>query len=292
MALDVDAERIAGEPETRPDAVHRPDHVACVLYTSGSTGKPKGVLLEHRSLANNAIVMGGLLELGPSDRMPSSASLSFDLSVVEMFATWAAGGKVVMRPKEVMSSEQLGPWLGREGITAVCLPTARWHALVHDLTESRAKLPPSLRVTFAGGEKASSEIARAYRRAGDDRARFINIYGPTECTVNVTAWSLPVGPDAPPVPDDLPLGGPIAGSTIYLLDAHRNPVPLGVPGEVFIGGVCLARGYLERPEAHPGALRDRVVPGGPWAAPLPQRGRGALGGQRRASTSSVGWTIR
>jgi len=240
---------LEGASDQRPgDVGIRPDGAACIFYTSGSTGKPKGAVSTHGSVVNHAEHMIGVLELGPDDRVPQSASMSFDLAVLELYATWMAGATVVMRPKGVLSSSRLGPWLERERITVLHIPTALWHQWVHDLDEVGGSLPPKLRVTLVGGEKASTEAVNAWKRMADGGVRWINIYGPTECTVNATVYEPDLDPDRPDIAGEIPIGKPISNVRVYLLDPSGEPVPVGVPGEVFIAGVGVSRGYLNSAE--------------------------------------------
>ena len=230
-----------------PESGVRPHHRACVFYTSGSTGRPKGVALRHGGIVNHSTHMIRALGLGPDDRIPQSASTSFDLAVLELFGTWAAGATVVMRPHGVLASSRLGPWLEAEGITVFHMPTALWHQWAHDLADQDACLPAKLRLVLVGGEKASTAAVNAWRRLGRGRCRWVNIYGPTECTVNATVYEpdFSTGRD---IEGEIPIGKPISNVKIYLVDDALEPVPVGVPGELYIGGAGVSGGYLRAPE--------------------------------------------
>lgn len=247
LCMNTDADRIERAEAAPPEPRVGPRHAACIIYTSGSTGQPKGVVLTHGSIVNHATHMIRVLGLGPEDRVPQSASMSFDLAILELYATWMVGATVVMRPDGVLSSSRLGPWLEREQITVLHLPTALWHQWVHDLSGSGGTLPPRLRVVLVGGEKASTEAVNAWARLGDGRVRWINIYGPTECTVNATVYE-PRFADGHTIGGEIPIGKPISNVRVYVLDDRMEPAPIGVPGEVYIAGEGVSRGYLSSPE--------------------------------------------
>jgi len=223
-----------------------PDSLAYVIYTSGSTGTPRGVQLTHGGLVNHGFASIDVYGLTAAERMLQFASISFDIAIEEIFPTWFAGGCVIPRGDEVplTAAEFLG-WVGKHKITALDLPTAYWHELVHELAESEQVLPESLRLLIVGGEKASSSAYSAWLKAGGARVRWVNTYGPTEASVIASAYE----PDPKkPFPDNLPIGRPIANVRLYILDSDLQPVPVGAPGELHIGGVGLARGYLNHPE--------------------------------------------
>jgi amino acid adenylation domain-containing protein len=223
-----------------------PKNLAYIIYTSGSTGKPRGVLLSHRGLVNHHFAAVRLYDLAPSDRTLQFSSISFDIAVEEIFPTWIAGGTVVLRTEEMpLSGEDFLRWIGQHGITVLDLPTAYWHELVRALTEAGAALPKTLRLLIVGGEKASASAYGAWLKCGGSRVRWINTYGPTEASIIVSSYE----PDASdPIPDNLPIGRPIANIRLYILDEKLQPVPAGTPGELHVGGPGVARGYLRRPE--------------------------------------------
>jgi len=220
--------------------------IAYVIYTSGSTGQPKSVLLPHRGYVNHQRSAIGLYGLTPKDRVPQLSSISFDISVEELFPTWAAGGAVVLRTDDVsLDVKSLVEWSNLNGITVWNLPTALWHELVNEMAESNLELPRTLRLVIVGGEKATARALNQWRTLAGKDIRWINTYGPTETSVVASAYevdfSLPILPE-------LPIGRPLPNCRLYLLDAHRQPVPIGVFGELYIGGAGVARGYGNRPE--------------------------------------------
>ncbi|MHB1561677.1 MAG: non-ribosomal peptide synthetase, partial [Isosphaeraceae bacterium] len=247
-------ERHSGD---RPAADSTGNDPAYVIYTSGTTGKPRGVIVPLRGLVNHALAAASLFGLSPDDRVLQFSSLSFDIAIEEMFPAWITGATVVCRDDSAL----LGPsdfsrWAARERISVLDLPTVYWHAWVEGLARLGEKLPKPLRLVIVGGERVSPRRFAEWRQIGGERVRWINTYGPTEATVIASAFepadSFAEGAGCP----ELPIGRPIAGAQIYLLDAQMEPVPAGLPGELYIGGEGVALGYLGRP----GATASRFVP--------------------------------
>jgi amino acid adenylation domain-containing protein len=237
---------LEGRSTRNPARPSDPESLAYVIYTSGSTGQPRGVMLEHRGLVNHHAVAVELYDLRPTDRTLQFSSLSFDIAVEEIFPTWIAGGAVVMRTEEMpLAGSDFLRWISQRGITVLDLPTAYWHELVRELTETGEQLPTSLRLLIVGGEKASASAFAAWVKCGGGRVRWVNTYGPTEASIIVTSYE----PDpSQPVPENMPIGRAIANTRLYVLDEQRKPVPAGAPGELYISGPGVARGYLGRSE--------------------------------------------
>ena len=236
---------ITEERQDNPNSGAQPCNLAYVIYTSGSTGEPKGVLLTHRGLVNHHTAAVRIYALGPCDRVLQFSSISFDIAVEEIFPTWVAGGAVILRPEDFsLKITDFLHWIRQQGVTVLDLPTAYWHELVHELSQSRELLPDSLRLVIVGGEKASAEAFCAWRKFTGDRVRWINTYGPTEASVIATAYE----PGNQQMVAELPIGRPVANTRVYILDSHLQPVPIGARGELHIGGDGVARGYLDRPE--------------------------------------------
>ena len=241
--------KVSQEEGNRVACDVQPADIAYVIYTSGSTGTPKGVLITHGGLVNHAVAAVRLYGHGPADRVLQFSSISFDIAIEEIFPTWVAGAAVVFRPEDLsLQAAEFLRWARERCITVLDLPTAYWHELVHELSELKEPIPSALRLVIVGGEKASAAAFSSWRKAVGNRVRWINTYGPTETSVIATAYEPPSSADAP-IPATLPIGRPIANTTVYLLDEELNPVPVGVPGEIHIGGVGVARGYLNRPES-------------------------------------------
>ncbi|MDF9391891.1 non-ribosomal peptide synthetase [Methylococcus capsulatus] len=248
LRLDADRETGVAGPDEAPPCPAGPDDIAYLMYTSGSTGLPKGVMVPHRGIVNLCVAIGRRYGLAPGDRVLQYASLSFDICVEEIYPTWHAGGTVVFRDESRGHSvHEFLNWADRERITVFDIPTAFWNELVRGLTASGGGLPASLRLTVVGGEKASRAMLDAWNRLpGAARVAWFNSYGPTETTVTATVYH-PPSPPASPLTDP-PIGRPIDNVRLYVLDHHLKPVPIGVPGELYIGGAGVAKGYLRRPE--------------------------------------------
>ena len=254
---------VASIPDAEADGFVAPrvdaDALAYVIYTSGSTGRPKGVGVSHRALVSHNRAVLPLFSLTAADRAAQIASIGFDISVEEIFPTWAAGGTVVFRPAGVpaFGSGFVG-WVERERISILNLPTAFWHAWVADLAAAGATLPASLRLVVVGGERAEPAALARWRAIAGNGVRWINSYGPTEATVTATAWEA-----ADTVAGEVPIGAAIANTRAYVLDAALAPVADGEAGELFLGGAGVARGYLGRP----GLTAERFLPDAFGGAP-------------------------
>ncbi len=258
------------------------------LYTSGSTGKPKGVLIEHHSLVNftqMAIAQYKLTECdtydGQSDRILQFASISFDAAAEEIYPCLSSGGTLVLRNEEMLQSvsafvQQSKDW----ELTVWDLPTAYWHLLVSELASENLSLPDSLRLVIIGGERVLPEKVAMWHQLVGNYPQLVNSYGPTETTVVATLSELS---ENALNRQDVTIGKPISNVQVYVLDKYLQPVPIGVPGELHIGGAGVARGYLNRPEL----TLEKFIPN-----PLEETGgrrqeAGGQGGQSSSSSSSL-----
>jgi amino acid adenylation domain-containing protein len=243
--LRVDAGRAAWakEGDTAPRVEIHPESLAYVIYTSGSTGRPKGVQVPHRAIANHAAAIAARYGLGPADRVLQFASLSFDIAAEEMFPTWISGAALAPRPAGLFPSfGELEAMLREHGVTVANIPTPYWHEWVTHLARTAGQPPAPLRLVVVGTEQASPERLAEWLRLTP--VRWINAYGPTETTVTATVHEPAAGRETLRIP----IGLPIANLQAYVLDAGLEPVPLGVVGELYIGGAGVARGYLHHPD--------------------------------------------
>ncbi|HKV06885.1 MAG TPA: non-ribosomal peptide synthetase, partial [Thermoanaerobaculia bacterium] len=233
-------------PDGAPASGVTPENLAYVIYTSGSTGLPKGVMVRHASAVNYARSMAAVYGIGPGDRAVQFASVSFDASVEEIFTALASGATLFVRTGVdgvAAFLERCRAW----GLTHLSLPTAYWHQIAAALESEGAGLPPRLRFVVMGGEKALPERWGAWGRGAGARARLVNSYGPTEATIAATIHEHPGTASAFPR-REVPIGRPLPGVTAHGLGRDLRLVPVGATGELCLGGECLARGYLGRPE--------------------------------------------
>lgn len=242
------------------------ENLAYVIYTSGSTGTPKGVLITHQALVNHSIAAAKTYELQPEDRILQFASVSFDVAAEELFSSWLSGSTVVIRPNKILLFAHFAQFLVQEKLTVLNLPTAYWHEWVSYLAQTKASLPPTLRLVIVGTEQTLPEKLALWQKLVGDRSahqriRWLNAYGPTEATIGVTVYE-PVELPEPAICQEnqlanyVPVGRPIANAQVYLLDKHLQPTPMGVPGELYISGISIARGYLNHPEL----TADKFIP--------------------------------
>ncbi|MET8422683.1 amino acid adenylation domain-containing protein [Nocardia sp. NPDC004860] len=242
--LELDTEEIAAaaqgypaEPVTNADRARplRAEHPAYAIYTSGSTGLPKGVVVTHTGLAALTAEMRERFGIGPESRVLQVATPSFDASIMELLMAIGAAATMVVAVPEVYGGDELGRLIARERVT---------HGLI--TPSVLASLDPDQLTTMeaivGGGEAISAELVRRWSGDPSGRRRFHNAYGPTEATI-ATNISDPLSPDRP-----VTIGAPIRGAGAYVLDEWLRPVPVGTPGELYIAGALLARGYHARPE--------------------------------------------
>ncbi len=253
--------REEAQEEARDWPDPHPEGLAYVIYTSGSTGRPKGVMVTHRALSNHTASAVAGYEIREADRVLQFASLSFDTSAEEIYPCLAAGATLVLRDDSMLTSA--GQFLAaaeRLGITVLNFPTAYWHELAAGLEREGASLPAAVRIVIVGGERMLADrmeswfrsMARQAKQAGG--ARLVNSYGPTEGTIVATRSDVAPGRLAPS--GEPLLGRPILNVAVYVLDRSLEPVPIGVPGELCLGGLGVARGYLGRPDA----TAERFIP--------------------------------
>ena len=245
VLLDTSRETIAQESAENPVGKATAENAVYVLYTSGSTGVPKGVVMEHRALRN--LISWQIESFGPTagTKTLQFAPQGFDVAFQEIFSTWCAGGTLVLVSEEVRRDPiALLQFLVAERVERVFLPFVALKQLADAIEETKL-VPMRLREIVTAGEqlRVTPSIARLIERLAD--GRLYNHYGPTETHV-VTAFTI-TGP-APGRVALPPIGRPIANTQVYVLDRHMQPVPVGVVGELHVGGIALARGYLHRPE--------------------------------------------
>ncbi|HEX6289381.1 MAG TPA: amino acid adenylation domain-containing protein, partial [Herpetosiphonaceae bacterium] len=241
VCLDRDWPMIANQTAACPACDATADNVAYMIYTSGSTGNPKGVMVQHRSVCSLMQTQLPVFEMPPASRVLQFASLSFDASIWETFMTLLTGSTLVLAPQPVLSSgADLLRLLRDEAISVVTLPPSLLAVLPSDDL-------PALKIVITAGEACPASVVERWARG----RIFFNAYGPTETTVCATATRCEAGLLQPP-----PIGRALPNAQVYLLDRQLQPVPVGISGEIFIGGEGLARGYWNRPDL----TAERFVP--------------------------------
>jgi len=240
VCLDTDWEIIERQSKENPECSFTPENLAYVIYTSGSTGKPKGVLVAHSGVSNLATALIDICNVQPNSRVLQFCSLSFDGSVTELMMALLSGATMVMGTREtLLPGPSLIQLLRDFAVTTVALlPSALAVLPVNEL--------PALRTIIVAGEACSGDLVAKWSSG----RRFFNGYGPTECTVCTTMIECTDSKEAPPI------GRPLPNTQVYILDAQKQLVPIGVPGELYIGGVGVTRGYLNRPEL----TAERFIP--------------------------------
>jgi amino acid adenylation domain-containing protein len=239
VSLDANREAIDREPSTPPALAIAPTDTAYVSYTSGSTGKPKGVCVPHRGVVR--LVNGtDYVQFGPDEVFLEFAPVAFDASTFEIWGPLLNGGRIAVFPPGLPSLAELGEFIRQQGVTTAFITTGLFHQMIDEQAETLA----GLRQLITGGEVLSP--AHAIRaRARLPGVKLYNAYGPTENTTFTTMHPMTADP-TPGTP--IPIGRPIANSSVYVLNPLRQPVPIGVPGELYTGGDGLASGYLRRPD--------------------------------------------
>ncbi|MFF7279700.1 non-ribosomal peptide synthase/polyketide synthase [Streptomyces griseorubiginosus] len=241
VLLDGDADRIAARPATAPEVALDVDHAAYVIYTSGSTGRPKGVVVTHRGTRNLADAQADAFGIAPSDRVLQFASVSFDAAFADLAQTILSGATLVLAPADrLMPGPELTSLTAEHAVTHLTLPPTALTVLSPD-----DGLPAAATLVVAG-EACTPDLVAAWSPG----RRMLNAYGPTETTVCASVSAPLAGAVTPPI------GRPMPGFVLRVLDAAMRPVPAGVPGELYVAGVGLARGYHGRP----GLTAERFVP--------------------------------
>jgi surfactin family lipopeptide synthetase A len=248
ICLDSDWGQVAQESVEGLKSDAMSANLAYIIYTSGSTGAPKGILTSHQAAADRSLALVERFRLDSTDRVLQFAPINFDVSVEELYPTWFVGATLVLADGRVLAPNwELTRLVEQVGLTVLNLPSSFWHEWVLELGSSGGRLPLSLRMVIVGSERVSPERLAEWQAMDTSHISWINAYGPTETTVSCVHY----GPDNlenVKGRSQVPVGRPLPDTQLYLLDPHLQPVPILVPGEIYIGGRGLARGYLHRPE--------------------------------------------
>ena len=247
VLLDEEWPRVAEESVENPAHAAAADNLAYLVYTSGTTGRPKGILIQHRSLVNAIYAFITHQGVTERDRILQFASLSFDVAAEEFFAAWLSGARLVMRPApSVITPEQFVQFLEDEGVTLVNLPASFWAEWATAVAERGCRVPAQLRRVIVGNEKTLPESLAKWQSAVGHQVTWNNAYGPSETTITASNYEPQRGAERTGA-GAVPIGRPVMNAAIYVLDQSQRLVPIGVAGELCIGGAGLARGYHNRP---------------------------------------------
>ncbi|GLY26187.1 non-ribosomal peptide synthetase [Micromonospora sp. NBRC 101691] len=251
VVVDGEEPTSAHQPETDPAPLVQPNNLAYIIYTSGSTGRPKGVMIEHRSYVHHCRVIADAYDISPDDRVVLLSALTFDVAMDQIAATLLAGAAIVVSDPVFWAPAELAERLAEHQVTIVEITPAYYRELLQFDVECLSQL----KLMNVGSDVVTVSDARRWAATGLP-ARFLCNYGPTEATV--TCLLHPVAGELVGHREEaaLPLGRPVAGTRAYVLDAALRPAPIGVPGELCLGGVRLARGYHDRP----GLTAERFIP--------------------------------
>ncbi len=240
ICLDTDWETIAAENDDNPSNLNQPTDLAYVIYTSGSTGEPKGTLIPHRAV-NRLVFNTNYIQIDSTDCIAHVSNVAFDAATFELWGALLHGARLVIFNKDLLlSPEEFSLELKKWKVSAMFLTSSLFNLL------SRVKPDAfqTLKTLIVGGEALDPTAVR-YVLENNPPARLVNGYGPTETTTFAVCREIKnVAPDA----QTIPIGRPISNTAIYILDSNQNPVPIGVRGEIYIGGDGLAQGYLNHPE--------------------------------------------
>jgi amino acid adenylation domain-containing protein len=248
LSLDADWQTIARMDEENPSSTGAAGNLAYVMYTSGSTGEPKGVAVPHRAI-NRLVCNTNYIDLRATDKVAQVSNASFDAATFEIWGALLHGAQLIGITKEVaLSPRDFAAQLRDSEITVLFLTTALFNQLACEVPWAFA----SLRYLLFGGEAVEPKWVKEVLQKGAPE-HLLHVYGPTENTT-FTTWHLVK--HVPEGATTIPIGRPIANTQVYILDKQQQPVPIGVPGELYIGGEGLARGYLNRP----GLTNEYFVP--------------------------------
>jgi len=255
VCLDADADAIAGQRADNLSPNIAAANLAYVIYTSGSTGAPKGVAVPHGALATHIRDVAGHYALTAGDRVLQFPSLNFDPSLEQILGALTVGATVVLRGRDLWSPDEFARRVAQERVTVANLPTAYWHHLTQAWGGNGGGASVNgLRLVIPGGDAVRPEAVQRWMQMPLREVCLLNAYGPTETIITATTYQVP--PDFGAERSRVPIGKPLPNRAAYILDGHGQPVPVGVAGELYLGGVALARGYLH----HPDLTAARFVP--------------------------------
>ncbi|MDZ7401240.1 MAG: amino acid adenylation domain-containing protein [candidate division KSB1 bacterium] len=257
IALDQSNSIIDQQDDQNPDVKLYPENLAYIIYTSGSTGLPKGVQISHGAIAEHCEHIAHHYQIRAEDRVLQFASINFDAALEQILVTLLSGAQLLLRGKEIWSPIEFYRRIYDFQLTVVNPPTSYWNQMLNEVELfSSLDIPGHLRLMIVGGDVMTSERFRIWQHLANDRIRLLNAYGPTETTITATTFETSSLQSHSDDLTTIPIGQPVIGREIFILDRAQNMVPIGVVGELYIAGTCLARGYLNRPDL----TAERFIP--------------------------------
>jgi amino acid adenylation domain-containing protein len=261
--LDAHRDSIAQEEKGNFDSGATGESLAYVIYTSGSTGKPKGVMVTHANMCHCAQAMSEAAGVTPSDRYLHTASFAFSSSIRQLVVPLSCGAVVVIASThQIRDPRELFTLIRKSNVSVLDIVPSYWRTCLQELRD----IPDSVRLILSASERLSADVPRDWASKFGDRARLVNMYGQTETTGIVAVYPIPAwSADAHTVP----IGRPIANTQLHILDAFQKPVPVGVVGELYVGGAGVAKGYLHHPDLTAERFTDEIYRTGDRARYLP-----------------------
>jgi amino acid adenylation domain-containing protein len=247
VSLDQLQDRLAGQLGENLSSIATSANAAYAIYTSGSSGKPKAVVVAHGALVNHTLAAASIYGICESDRRLQFASIGSDMFIAEIFNYLASGATLVFGwVRRKGSVREFLRYLDERGVTIAGMPSAWWHEWVGAIAHGDISMPRSLRAAIIGMERANPEAFLTWKKVVGTKIRLFNAYGPTETTLTATVYE--AGSSPWEAASFVPIGKPLANVRVYVLDREANPLPVGVAGELYIGGLGVARGYLNSPQ--------------------------------------------
>lgn len=245
ICIDTELANISLHSNDNPVCQVTEQNLACVIYVSGVNG----VAITHRNLVTHSLAISETWDLAESDRVLLLPSLNGDTFIESLFPTWVTGATAILHSQEVQNSAaEFFSFVAQQQITVVNLATAFWYELVKELSASSSTLPASLRLVMVGGEKVSRNAYLTWVEKVGQQVRWLNAYGTLETTLTATVYDPQTATEASETRSEIPLGKAITNTQVYILDKRSQLVPIGVTGEIYIGGIGVAQGYFNRPE--------------------------------------------
>ncbi|MBK1986127.1 amino acid adenylation domain-containing protein [Sphaerospermopsis aphanizomenoides BCCUSP55] len=247
--LDADWEKISTASINNLQSCVTGENLAYIIYTSGSTGTPKGVLISHQAIAHHCQNIIAHYQINPSDRILQFASLSFDVSLEQILPTLSVGATLILVDAKSLTPAEFHQKLIDYRLTVIDIPPVYLTQWLQFLDENTVLTPINqLRLVICGGEALPPATLKLWHNSLLTGVRLINAYGPTETTITAITFTVPQDITTIEFDSNIPIGRPLPNRKVYILDSHKNLVPIGVFGELYIGGEGLAQGYLNRPE--------------------------------------------